>query len=129
MELLVLVNVQARRMVVNRALSRGNAMATLVRANDLNLHDDLNLNNDSNSYVLNRGTLISGAPTATMLVTQRKAVRHAGQEMASGLAKANHPVATSGLSNMLRTRPRLQWSIHLSHVSNLSHVSFNSHVS
>ena len=115
--------------MVNSALIRGHATTTLVRANDLNHNDDPNSNPDSNSFGLNRGTPICGAPTVTTLVTPRKSVRHAGREMASGLAKANHPLATIGLSNMLRTRPRQQWSTHLSHVNNLSHVSFNSHVS
>ena len=112
MEEMVWVNVQARRMEVNLAPSKGSKRDTMATANDPNLSDPstANLSDPNNSSDLNRGDQISSATTAATQGTRLRIAGQAGHETASGLARVNHHLVTSGLNIMLRiSRLRLRW--------------------
>jgi hypothetical protein len=109
MEEMVWVNVQARRMEVNLAPSKGSIRDTMATANDPN-SSTANLSDPSSSIDLIKSDQISSATTAATQGTQLRIAGQAGLEMASGLARVNHHLVTIGLINMPRiSRLRLRW--------------------
>jgi hypothetical protein len=109
MEEMVWVNVQARRMEVNLAPSKGSIRDTMATANEPN-PSTANISDPSSSSNLIRSDQISSATTAATQGTQLRIAGQAGLEMASGLARVNHHLVTIGLINMPRiSRLRLRW--------------------
>jgi hypothetical protein len=111
MEEMVWVNVQARRMEVNLAPSKGSIRDTMATANDPNSSTaNISDPSSSSSSDLIKSDQISSATTAATQGTQLRIAGQAGLEMASGLARVNHHLVTIGLINMPRiSRLRLRW--------------------